>query len=257
MKELYRFTETIDGKELSFILKKPSRTEVEDSQVFEAAAMSKFMNQGLQTRAVVDKYYADNSPEGIVSKADEKRIVKLRQDYALKYEKLSTFSGSGKKANEKRAELYEQVEGIERELQELTSYYATIYDNTADVKARNKKIDFDFLNLSYIAEGDGDPRQIFPCDDEDFSKRMVNQFDQLEERQEGDAGLEWSGAFEKLILLFTAYYFGSSTVEEFDSMLGKYYEEVPEEDLYEEVDEIALAKEEAEAEAKAEAEKKK
>lgn len=227
MKELYKFTDKLGEVEHTFTLKKPSRTEMEEIEIFYAAMLSKLMNQGVQTRAAVDKYYADNT-KGAMTKEDEKEIIRLRRELLVKEEELITSATD----KEKRLGLYQEVSDITEKIRNYNSYYSGIYDNTAENKARDKTIDFCFLNFSYL-----DDKKLFESDKEDYSKRMIEQFEKFEEYRDGENGEFYATNFDKLVFLFTIWYLGAAnTHEEFDQLLTAHYGE-PEEEVVEETPE--------------------
>lgn len=216
MKKLYEFKDKLGDKEITFVLKKPTRSDMDEVQIFGAAMLSKLMNMGVQTRAAVDKYYADNT-DGAMTKEDEKEYFNLRKDLVTKEEELIKSSTNEKK----RLDLYVEVVDIQEKIRNFTTRYSEIYDNTAEIMTRDKTIDFCFLNYSYNGED-----QLFPCDEEDFGKRVVVQYEKFEEYQDGDDGLFWSANFDKLIFLFTLWRLGAAeTHEEFDGFFQTHFGE--------------------------------
>ena len=206
MKKLYTFKGEIGGKTFDFGLKKPNRSEMEDLEIFQAAIKSKLMNMGVQTRAAVDKYYMDNC-DGAMTKGDEYEITKLRQKLVQKEEELLTSVGD--KNKDSRIKLYEEINKLSEEIRNFNEYYSAIYDDTVETKARNKSIDYAFLNFSLIGD-----EALFDSDNEHAQKRMIEQFEQMEEKQEGENGGEWSDICNKLVFLFTLWFMGIADTEE-------------------------------------------
>jgi hypothetical protein len=205
MKKLYTFKGKIGEDVHEFGLKKPNRTEVEDIEIFYSAMLSRFMSRGVQTRAAVDKYYADNC-DGAMTKDDEKTVYKLRQQLAEKEDEL--ISSVGKEKKDERVRLYTEIMELTEKIRNFNEYYSSIYDNTAEIKSRNKTIDYCFLNFSLIGED-----SLFKSDEDDDQKRMIEQFDQMEKKDSE----EWREIFNKLLFLFTIWYLGAAeTKEEFD-----------------------------------------
>jgi len=214
MKKLYEFKDKLGDKEITFVLKRPTRSENEEIEIFSAAMLSKLMNMGVQTRAAVDKYYADNT-DGAMSKEDEKEYFNLQKELVAKEEELIKSATD----EEKRKSIYVDVVEIQEKIRNFTTRYSEIYDNTAEVKTRDKTIDFCLLNYSYNGEV-----KLFPCDEEDFSKRMKVQYDKFEEYQDGEDGLFWSANFDKLIFLFTLWRLGAAnTHDEFDGFFRTHF----------------------------------
>ena len=236
MKKLYTFKGKIGEETFDFGLQKPNRTQMEDVEIFYSAILSKYMSRGVQTRAAVDKYYADNC-DGAMTKDDEKEVIKLRQKLLEKEDEL--LSNVGDKNKEKRIELYTEITELTEKIRNFNEYYSTIYDNTAEIKARNKAIDYCFLNFSIV-----DDKNLFQSDEEDDQKRMLEQFDEMEEKQSSDNGENWREVFDKLLFLFTLWYMGAAeTEEDFD----QYYSSNFGKDIEKEIEEAEL-KEEAKKE---------
>ena len=223
MKKLYTFKGKIGDKIHDFGLKKPTRTEAEDVEIFSAAILSKFMARGVQTRAAVDKYYEDNC-DGVMTKDDEKKVIKLRQELLQKEDEL--LSNVGDKNKEKRIELYNEITELTEKIRNFNEYYSSIYDNTAEIKARNKAIDYCFLNFSLI-----DDALLFPVDEDNDQKRMLEQFDLMEEKSEDE---QWQEVFDKLIFLFTIWFMGAAETEkEFDQFYERHFGKEIEKELAE------------------------
>lgn len=220
MKELYSFKDRNGEEEYTFILKKPTRTESDEVDIFHAAIMSAYMNAGVQTKASVDKYYADNVG-GAMPKAEEKELMLLRKKLFEKDEQLL------KKAinSEDKSELYQDILKINEELRSFSSYYGQIYENTAEVKARNKTIDFCLLNFSYFQKGKGEPQKLFPSDIENPQKRMVKQLEILDDLEERDDADFWSRNIDKLLFGYTVWFLRAArTREEFETLFAGSFE---------------------------------
>lgn len=234
MKEIYSFKEKKDDKEYTIILKKPSRTETEEIDIFHAAIMSTYMNAGVQTRASVDKYYSDNVG-GPMPKSDERDLIELRKKLYQKEEELIKAA-----INEKdKMELYKEIMDINEEIRSFNSYYSQIYENTAEIKARNKTIDFCLLNFSYYKECEGEIKKLFPGEEENPRKRMIKQFEEFEKLEDGEDSKFWRPIIDKLIFGFTIWFLeAAQTREDFDSLYrGSFQREDEPKEVSEEVEE--------------------
>ena len=233
MKQLFSFKDKLGEEEYTFILKKPTRTESEEVDIFHSAIMSAYMNAGVQTRASVDKYYADNVG-GAMPKEDEKELILLRKKLYEKEEQLI------KKAinSEEKVSLYEEIMEINEKLRSFSSYYGQIYENTVEVKARNKAIDFCMLNFSHFKKGEEDPKKIFPCEVENPQKRMLKQMEFLDDLEDSDDADFWSRNIDKLLFGYTIWFLNAAKTEkDFERLFkGSFNEETenseeePEED---------------------------
>ena len=237
MKKLFSFKEKNKDKDYEFTLKQPNRTEREEMEIYYAAMLSKLMNMGVQTKASVDKYYADNSDTALPKK-DQTYYFNLQKELAESQEKLIREKSN----SEKKFELYAKIVQIQEDMRKFTSYYSAIYDNTAEIKARDKTVDFCMLNYSYL---DGNP--IFDADEEDFQKRAISQYEKVDDLRGGDESEFWSSVIDRFVFLFTIWYLDlAQTEEEFQSYYDSYFKE--EQEPLEEAEEEAVEEPAEEAE---------
>jgi hypothetical protein len=201
------------------------------------------MSQGVQTRAAVDKYYADNVG-GAMTKDDEKEVVKLRRKLIEKENQLVEKAIK----QEDKLKLYSEIVELQEEIRKFNEYYAPIYDNTAEIKARNKTIDYEFLNFSAV-----DDKLLFESETEDPQKRMLEQFDLMEEKLESEQKDDWREIFDKLLFLFTIWHMGvAETFEDFDQFYVEHFGKKIEKEL----EDKDLAEEEAKEKAAEKSEQK-
>ena len=214
MKKLFSFKDKNNEKEYEFTLKQPNRTEREEIEIYYAAMLSKLMNMGVQTKASVDKYYADNS-DTAVPKKDQSYYFNLQKDLAQYQEDLIREKSS----SDKKFEIYAKIVQIQEDMRKFTSYYSAIYDNTAEVKARDKTVDFCMLNYSYSND-----QELFPEEEEDFQKRAILQYQQIDKLREGEDSEFWNSVIDRFVFLFTIWYLDlAQTDEEFKSYYDSYF----------------------------------
>lgn len=225
MKKLFSFKDKNNGKEYEFALMQPNRTEREEIEIYYAAMLSKLMNMGVQTKASVDKYYADNS-DTAVPKKDQSYYFNLQKDLARYQEEVIKETSN----SDKKFELYAKIIRIQEDMRKFTSYYSAIYDNTAEVKARDKTVDFCMLNYSY-SNGD----QIFQAEEEDFQKRAILQYEEIDKLREGEEAEFWNSVIDRFVFLFTIWYLDlAEKEEEFKSYYDSYFKQAEEEETKEE-----------------------
>lgn len=245
MKELFSFKVKNGEEEYRFILKKPTRTEAEEVEIFNASTLSYLMNAGVQTRAAVDKYYLDNS-DGVMPKQDEKQIIKLRKELALKEEQLLQSSLKDKDVKEN---LLQEIYDISDKIRSYNSYYSEIYDNTAEIKARNKTIDYCLLHFSYLQKGKGPVEPLFEGDDDNLKERVNLKYASYDAVLEKEDAAFYKRNIDKLIFLFTLWYMDAADkAKDFEKLLNENF--TREEDQEEAKQTEELDKKESEAPAK-------
>lgn len=167
MKELYSFvvnqrkevevskeTEagTLISKEIqnvpvNVILKKPSRKEVEEADTVWAVEFSDAVKKGIVTKAMLAKYY--NDAGGFISKKES-------EEYLEMLERSSSLQSEYKLAQLKTNPDEEKLKDISLRLteffykiQQFESRQSQIFDQTAEVRARNKTIQWLVINLTH------------------------------------------------------------------------------------------------------------
>lgn len=133
-------------------IKKPSRKEIEDAETEYAIKMSECIKKGILTKAMLAKKYSDTG--GALSEEDAKKLLSLYKDISDIEKEIAKMSISGidkskKKTKEKIQEYEESLSEKRREIFELENDYQSLFNHTADVKARNHAMLWYIINLSY------------------------------------------------------------------------------------------------------------
>jgi hypothetical protein len=99
---------------------------------------------------------------------------------------------------------------------ELETTYQSLFDNTADVKAQNKVIQWYILNLTYIREeADDEPSPFFAGD---TFKEKLEKFYEFEDSEDEF----YQQIISKVSPIMTLWFFqGLSTKDEIDEMMEK------------------------------------
>lgn len=161
MKTLFEFTlekkigETIEKN--TYVLIKPNSSLKESAEVFHAVTLSELVAQGVLTRQMLQKRLINDG--GTLSDKEKNDIFELYKDfYSLQeqYQKLIIIP--------KEERTPEQNQDIEDVLVKLTGKQALIvdfersqialFDNTAEIIARNRGIFWWILNMVYKKDGE-------------------------------------------------------------------------------------------------------
>ena len=137
------------------VIKKPNRRLNDEAEMHRAVKMSQCIKEGIVTKAMLTKKYADTG--GVLSELEAKeylskynRLMDLQVDWA----KLSVTKKKEKGHAAKLKKLIGEMNTLRREVANTESAHADIFNNTADVFALKQEILFYTLMLSYIAEED-------------------------------------------------------------------------------------------------------
>jgi hypothetical protein len=238
MKELYSFSllkekqvekteETPEGKltkmvtekvPVKIILKKPSRLEIEQGEEVHAIEWSSCVKKGILTKAMLTRVYSDSG--GLLSKDESDHYLELLNTFAekdLEHKKLTLINDPDEDAKKKLKELQDAMSEIVVKVQHFENQQAQIFNQTADVRARNKAISWFVLNLSFTEE-DGKVSPFFPGRTDDEKLEFY-----YNAEEEGDEFIR--KAIEKISLTWSFWYMGKASSKEDFEFLEKQLEE--------------------------------
>ena len=165
----------------TFVLKKPGRKLYDEAELFYGVKLSEGIKAGLLTRALLAKRF--NNDGGVLSEGEKDKFSEL---YMGLFEKQSRFQMLEDKKN-RSSEEHEEREGIleelgrnRQELQEFEMAQASLFDQTAENRARNKTILWWVTQMSYEKIGDK-YKEIFG--DGEYENR-IGVYDAMEELED-------------------------------------------------------------------------
>jgi hypothetical protein len=212
-------------KEVPFeiFIKKPNRAELEDGDMFYSLELNKFIKMGLLTKAMLAKQYGNQG--GVWSEKEQKMygdlLYKMHQKQ-LEVQQFSILGENGKlskRQQQKLADATKEMSEVKRDLTEYEMVQNSLFDHTADVKARNRAIMWYILNLSYFKEGENENapfEKMFEGDDFDAK------YESYEEKEEAEDEL-YQMVVDKISSIVTLWYISGEQNSEslskmFDSM---------------------------------------
>jgi len=149
---------------VEFLIKKPSRKMTDDAEVHYAVELSKAIKQGIVTKAMLTKKYADNG--GALSEDESKemlRAVKKSQDLNNEYQMLKAAGNDEKRQKEIEKELLE----IRQEMIDLENAVQSVYQHTADARAERSLIMWYVTQLTKYLDESGEEVDFFEGIDTD------------------------------------------------------------------------------------------
>lgn len=196
------------------ILKKPSRQEIEEAQSVWAKEWSKAVNDGILTRNMLMKIYADKT-NGFLSVGDSDYYNSLHSSLnELKNERIYLCAGKDglKKNKNKINEIDDRISAVYRQIIEFESQKSEIFANTAENIAQSKTIAWLIVNLTYIQEEGKDIQPYFTG--HSLEEKLDKHYDLLENRDDFTVQL-----LQKTALHWSFWYMRrDATKEEFDSL---------------------------------------
>ena len=204
---------------VKFILKEPSRRELEEADMEYSIEMSRCIKKGILTKAMLAKKYSDTG--GLLSESDANKLVDLYAELADlegDYTKKTLTNRDVKKLPPKVKEqidsLAAKVAICRRDIVTLESSYQTLFSHTADTKAQNRIILWYLTHLTYTQQGDAEPAEFFKGDTFD------SKTDSYYQKDEGEDAL-FSAASGKLTSILSYWYFSNNPAkEDFDKILN-------------------------------------
>ena len=209
----------------NFYLKKPNRRLFDEAELYYAVKLSEGIKAGLLTRALLQKRFANDG--GILSDPERESWNDLYTEVFDKQVKLQALSLKTKeernsKENEEYDELTLWLKEARKDIQEFEMGQQSLYDQTAENRARNKTILWWVLHLAHKEE----EGKCSPFFGEGSYEEKIKVYDLIEEEEE-----EWDQEVISKFFYFVSFWYVSKTnsKEEFVEML-KYAEQQEVED---------------------------
>jgi hypothetical protein len=210
--------DSTESVQRSIFLRKPTRSLFDEAELYYGVTLSEGIKAGLLTRALLAKRFSNDG--GVMSNPD-------KEEYADLYLKLFENQNGIERASSKRerdrntaekeemAELLKDNGVVKREIQEFEMAQASLFDQTAENRARNKTILWWVLSMSYYGDikDKGTIKPIF--EGENFKQRLAS-YDAMEED-----GTEFQeDVLKKLVYYVSYWYVGQAqTPEEFEEVV--------------------------------------
>jgi len=196
-------------KSQKVFLRKPNRSLYDEAELFYGVRLSEGIKAGLLTRALLAKRFSNDG--GVLSEDEKNRYADL---YLKLYEnqlEVDRLSSLGKKRNKKQEEklsgLISQVAVMRRELTDFEMSQSSLFEQTAENRARNKTILWWTLHISYFVDDEGNESPVFKGDDYDAKLKVYDEIEESED--EFDEEL-----LSKLLYYISFWYVGKVNSEE-------------------------------------------
>ena len=222
---------------VKIFLKKPTRTQVEDGDMFYSIWLNKFIKMGLLTRAMLAKKQVDIG--GTLNDDDKVNFAKLYLQLFEKQQNVIRYSAKDrdKMSNDEQERLEKAVSDlgvIRKQIADFEAAQASIFDHTADVKARNKTITWFLLHLAYFVKGEEDDAKeqaMFPGSD---YEEKYSSYQEADEEQD-DIFIK---SIDKLSTIATIWYMsGVQEQADFDAVLEEMNRDIDSEETEEVIEE--------------------
>jgi hypothetical protein len=200
---------------VAFRILKPNRRLFDEAELFYGIKLSEGIKAGLLTRSLLAKRYSNDG--GAMSDPEKERYAKLYIElYRLQNElqrlEVNLEKLTKDEQTKKIADILNEITVTKRELQEIENYHSTLFDQTAENRARNQTIMWWVLNLSYFSENEKD---FVPFFGEGDHSKKIDKYDEFEE----DGDIFFSESMSKLAYFISLWYMGkANTFEDFKNL---------------------------------------
>tara|TARA_R110002110_G_scaffold59245_7_gene167878 strand:- start:23 stop:937 length:915 start_codon:yes stop_codon:yes gene_type:complete len=167
----------------TFVVKRPNRSLYDEAELFYGVKLSEGIKAGLLTRALLAKRF--NNDGGILSDQEKDKFAGLymglfEKQASLQKLELKSFKDLTKDEEKEKESLIEELGSSREEIQEFEMAQASLFDQTAENRARNKTILWWVLNLAHEQEGDNYTK-VFSGES---YEEMIASYDRYEEEED-------------------------------------------------------------------------
>lgn len=214
--EEVKVTKKVKKREMvKVFLRKPTRSLFDEAELFYGVRLSEGIKAGLLTRALLAKRFTNDG--GVLSEEEKNLYANLYINLFEKqneFQKLSIRDESERSSaeNQRYKEVIAELAELRTQIQDFETAQASLFDQTAENRARNKTILWWVLQLAYIVNEKGEQAPFFG--DGDFESRL-RVYDYIEENGSDFEGL----VCRKLAYFVSFWYVGrASSQEEFEKL---------------------------------------
>ena len=168
----------------NFAILKPARRHYEGGEMCYAVKLSEGLKAGLLTKVQVQKRYENDG--GLLSDFQKKRVSELRaRIFALEreYLGLGDLGRSVEEVDNLKLDIVSQMNDVRTELYDIENSQQYLFDQTAEVKARNKTILWWVLQLA-LKQSDKNPEEYVPLFDGETDEGKFEQYDKMEDEED-------------------------------------------------------------------------
>ena len=165
-----------------FFIRRPNRRLYDDAELYYAVKLSEGIKAGLLTKALLEKRYENDG--GSLSDPEIERYGTLYSEFYENQRELIDLEDKSEKSENDKKRLDDLKDILSSTRTALTAFEMSqqnLFDQTAEVRARNKTILWWVLNLSYAVAEDG---KEYPFFTDGSSEERLEYYDQLTEEED-------------------------------------------------------------------------
>lgn len=198
---------------ITFKFRRPTRRIIDDADLHYSVKLSEGIKAGLLTRNLIARRYDDDG--GLFNENEKEQYLELFNELTEKennYHELmlkmtNEEESKSKESMKKSQDLLNEITDARRKLLLFEQAQQSVFENTAENRARNSTIMWWVLNISYMENQNGDYDPVFPGG---TYEEKLQYYDDLEESFD-DFSSEY---IKKLAFLISFWYTGKISDED-------------------------------------------
>jgi len=198
-------------KPVKLALLKPNRKKFKEADIYYAKKLSYYLSIGIMPYSLVNKRYLNDG--GVLSEDTKTAVKKFREILVeLHTEYFGIKQPLTEETTKRRSELINEIESVNKILNNFENSYASLFDNTAEIKTKNDTLEWWITTLSLIDE---DGKGYVPFFGRGNEEERMKKLEDLEELDN-----EFINDFIKKASYFVSFWYNSGanlTKEDYES----------------------------------------
>lgn len=197
----------------TFAIRKPTRSLFDEGELFYGIRLAEGVKAGLLTRQMLNKRYLnDGGSKSEMEESYERIVYALILEKQTRFQELEVKKDLTDEEKEELEELRKDIAQAQRQAQKYEAGQSSLFDQTAENRARNKTITWWALNLCYRKvekkqekEGDETTFDYQPFFGEGSYEDRLSKYDDLEEKDDKDFDVR---TLKRFFYLISFWYVG-------------------------------------------------
>tara|TARA_R100000008_G_scaffold86888_1_gene82460 strand:+ start:5106 stop:5903 length:798 start_codon:yes stop_codon:yes gene_type:complete len=210
-----------------FFLRKPSHSMIDEASLYYGVELARAVKAGMLTESMLRKRFEEDG--GLLSTTEEKAYDDLYTDLRGVMEEVAKIEGTTKKLTKAQKNklnvLQKEKDSILQQIQVFENNKSSLFNQTAESRARNKSIVWWVLTLSYEVEPINDTEVPVWGTTEQKMEERINDYYEWNEAYASDA---FSMEVKFKFLYYISFWFNSSASdqESFENVAKRADEEI-------------------------------
>lgn len=235
-------------QKIKVAIQQPDRKLYKGAELFYSKTLASYLHAGLMPYSLVAKRYANDG--GPLTEAEVKRLGELKEQLrVLEKEFFTSVTNAIDNTEEslinKKGDILVKINAVNAEISAIQNAYADIFDNTAEMKARNDSIEWWALFLINVDDDNKGYKPLFGAGDpnktDDYNKKVAK----LEEFEEKNDPF-YNEVIKRMSYLISFWFTAKTSLNQSDfaTMEKVYQDSLSDYKVLDEIPEVTTPKEE-------------